>query len=264
MNSRISTVSGSVLRYPGGKTRAIKILDPFVPSGTTELCAPFVGGASFELHCAQNKKIHVYAYDSFEALINFWNYLKTTPQSLVKRIREFHPLSKSDFYHLRDTVLKSPNNLDRAAAFFAVNRSSFSGTTCSGGYSAESAEKRFTLSSIDKLLKIDLSNIEFVCADFEDAIARHPHTLLFLDPPYALEDGKSKLYGHSGNLHENFDHQRLFRVLQQHPKWILCYNNSPIIRKIYDGTNYRIHDDVKWSYGMSADKSSKEIVITRF
>ena len=40
----------SLLRYPGGKTRAIKYLDPFVPNGTKELCSPFFGGGSFEFH----------------------------------------------------------------------------------------------------------------------------------------------------------------------------------------------------------------------
>jgi site-specific DNA-adenine methylase len=34
----------SALRYPGGKTRAIKILDTYLLSDITELYSPFFGG----------------------------------------------------------------------------------------------------------------------------------------------------------------------------------------------------------------------------
>ena len=40
----------SLLRYPGGKTKAIKQLKEFIPVGTKEICSPFFGGGSFELY----------------------------------------------------------------------------------------------------------------------------------------------------------------------------------------------------------------------
>jgi DNA adenine methylase len=279
-NSKNSTTTtGSVLRFAGGKSKATLVLSPFVAQTVTEVVAPFVGGASFELFLAQARNIRVFAYDLFEPLINFWQCLKENPTKLVEQIKLLHPLNKENFYKLRQYCVSgsagSNNNAsasdvsnsnrqasasERAAAFFAVNRSSFSGTTCSGGYSAESAEKRFTASSIEKLLHIDLRNISFACADFEQSISKHPQSFLFLDPPYALEPKKSKLYGKSGDLHDKFDHARLLRVLQNHSApWLLCYNNSDSIKAMY--SQYTIHD-VKWSYSMSADKTSKEVVIT--
>lgn len=294
-NSKNSTTTtGSVLRFAGGKSKATLVLSPFVAQTVTEVVAPFVGGASFELFLAQSRNIRVFAYDLFEPLINFWQCLKENPTKLVEQIKLLHPLNKENFYKLRQycvsgssgsntnasatdainnsnrqasaSEVSEVNNSNRqasaqrAAAFFAVNRSSFSGTTCSGGYSAESAEKRFTASSIEKLLHIDLRNISFACADFEQSISKHPQSFLFLDPPYALEPKKSKLYGKSGDLHDKFDHARLLRVLQNHSApWLLCYNNSDSIKAMY--SQYTIHD-VKWSYSMSADKTSKEVVIT--
>lgn len=63
---------GSILRYPGGKSRAVKILNQFLPSDCKELISPFCGGLSFELYAAA-KNIHIYANDLFEPLINFGN-----------------------------------------------------------------------------------------------------------------------------------------------------------------------------------------------
>ena len=44
----------SPLRYPGVKSRAVKIISKYIPKGTTEICSPFFGGGSLELFCAQN------------------------------------------------------------------------------------------------------------------------------------------------------------------------------------------------------------------
>ena len=43
----------SPLRYPGGKSRAIKILMPFFPQDFDEFREPFFGGGSVGLYLAQ-------------------------------------------------------------------------------------------------------------------------------------------------------------------------------------------------------------------
>lgn len=146
----------------------------------------------------------------------------------------------------------------KAAAYFAVNRSSFSGGGLSAGYSREAAEKRFTLSSIEKLLNVNLENIYFQCMDFEQSILQHPNEFLFLDPPYKLEKSGNNLYGRKGDLHKNFDHQRLYNILKTRNNWLLCYNDCIEIRQLYK--DFKI-EKVEWSYSMSKDKASKEIVI---
>ena len=36
---------------------------------------------------------------------------------------------------------------------------------------------------------------------------------MFLDPPYYLENN-SKLYGNNGDMHEDFNHEKLFNILK--------------------------------------------------
>ena len=81
--------------------------------------------------------------------------------------------------------------------------------------------------------------------------------LLFLDPPYYLEN-KSKLYGNNGDMHENFDHKKLYNSIYNRKNWIMTYNNCTYIKDLYK--DFKIVE-TNWSYGMNKDKKSSEIVI---
>ena len=74
---------------------------------------------------------------------------------------------------------------------------------------------------------------------------------------YYLND-KSKLYGNNGDLHENFDHKKLFDILQTKHSWIMTYNDCSYIRNLYK--KYKIIE-VNWNYGMNKSKKSSEIII---
>ena len=71
----------SPLRYPGGKTRACKIIDnilteQFDITQYDTLCSPFFGGGSFEFYF-QNKYNHkLIVNDKFPPLYHFWKQVK--------------------------------------------------------------------------------------------------------------------------------------------------------------------------------------------
>ena len=242
----------SPLRYPGGKSRAVSVLREFIPIGTKTLVSPFLGGGSLELSCAADG-ITVYAADAFEPLVNFWDHAKDCPLLLTERVCSYHPLKRERFYALQKRIVAMENSLDRAAIFFVLNRSSFSGVTLSGGMSP--GHKRFTKSAIDRLRNFRASNLHFECADFADTLAKYPNDLLYLDPPYANGE---RLYGTQGDMHDGFDHEGLANLLRERTGWILSYNDHPDIRTMYDGFDMRTPD---WQYGMSNDKTSNELLI---
>ena len=109
--------------------------------------------------------------------------------------------------------------LEQATYFFILNRTSFSGSTLSGGFSQESSKKRFTQSSIQRVQNLSLENLQFFNMDFEpfleEVATGAENSFIFLDPPYFLE-GKSQLYGYKGNMHKTFEHERLHRSLANH------------------------------------------------
>ena len=69
---------------------------------------------------------------------------------------------------------------------------------------------------------------------------------------------KSKLYGHNGDLDNNFNHELLFNTIKSKNNWLLTYNNCSYIKNLYK--DYIILE-VNWRYGMNSNKQSSEIVI---
>jgi DNA adenine methylase len=242
----------SPLRYAGGKSRGIKDICKYISPDIKELCSPFFGGGSVEIACAQNN-IKVHGYDNFRPLVEFWQCLLDDPHRLVNIVRKYHPLARAKFYELQRTQNSFKTKWERAAVYYVINRSSFSGTTLSGGMSPN--HPRFTPSSIERLANFKVNGITVKVADFKDSIRRHKNTFLYLDPPYLTDQ---KLYGHNGSMHEGFDHKHLAGMLQEHKKWILSYNDSNEIRSLYNGFVFMTPS---WKYGMSSNKNSREVII---
>lgn len=247
-----SIIQKSPLRYPGGKSRAVKKILPFIPSDTTHLCSPFLGGGSVELACS-SLGITVYGYDSFEPLINFWHTLINDKQSMLDVIYRYYPLSKNIFYELQKNYYSNHDNVTMAGVFYILNRSSFSGTTLSGGMSP--GHPRFTESSIKTIMDFSINLFNVSTLDFSESIPKHPDMFLYLDPPYA--NGQI-LYGIKGDRHRDFDHEHLAFLLRRRDRWLLSYNDCPSIRKLYNGFRFVT---IKWTYGMGNVKQSNEVLI---
>lgn len=251
----------SPLRYPGGKSRAVKHIFQYIDQyfkdkSDREVCSPFFGGGSLEIFCVQNN-IRVYGYDIFRPLVDFWQCLSEDRIRLADMVEEYRPLEREQFYRLQQSQMHSKNKFERAVFFFVLNRTSFSGSTLSGGMASggNNDNPRFTESSIDRLREFELNNLIVKLADFKKSIAKHKDALLYLDPPYLIH---SKLYGTKGDLHKNFDHKSLADILKQRESWILSYNNSEEIHNMYSGYKILYPD---WKYGMSNDKTSREVLI---
>ena len=149
------------LRYPGGKSRAVTKMDPYFPDlrNYVEFREPFLGGGSVALYVTKkypNLKITV--NDLYEPLINFWVQLQQFGDELTDKIRQYkstHPEPDSArelFNNSKESV--NDGNLDvieRAAAFYIVNKCSFSGLTESSSFSAQASSNNFSMRGIEKL-----------------------------------------------------------------------------------------------------------------
>jgi DNA adenine methylase len=255
----------SPLRYPGGKTRACKIIDTIINDHFNlelfdTLISPFFGGGSFEFYFQNKYKYNLIVNDKFVPLYNFWKEVKFNKNELCRELRKINTVTKEDFTNYRKTILElNDNTLQQSIQYFIINRCSFSGATLSGGFSKEASTKRYTSSSIDRIESLDFSFIDIYNLDFEYFLNNNLNekSIIFADPPYYL-DKKSKLYGNNGDMHETFDHQKLFNLIKTKKNWIITYNNCEYIKDMYK--DYIIID-VNWSYGMNKSKTSSEIII---
>ncbi len=263
----MNIVNKSPLRYPGGKTRACKKLETIIKDNFdiinfSNIISPFFGGGSFEFYIQNNYNLNIIANDKFLPLYNFWTTCKINKKNLCQELKKnINMIDKKKFIELRTQIMDENDKLKQSIMYFIINRCSFSGCTLSGGFSLESSKKRFTKSSINRIENLDLTKFKIFNLDFEDFINinQNEKNLLFLDPPYYLE--KSTLYGNNGDMHESFDHDRLYNCLITKKNWIMTYNNCEYIKRLYK--DFKIIE-TSWSYGMNKSKKSSEIVIINF
>lgn len=261
----------SPLRYPGGKSRAIKMISKLIPE-FGEYREPFLGGGSVFLYLKQTfpqKKFWI--NDLYFELFKFWEVSQKNMPDLINQVniwkekynngRDLHNFLKENISDFGDT--------QRAAAFFIFNRITFSGTTLSGGYSEAAFKGRFTISSIERLNTISnvLNDTVITNLDYKDLVlAEGKDVFLFLDPPY-YSATKSALYGENGNLHKSFNHNEFAETMRKcDHKWLITYDDSEYIRDLFS-----FADIIPWSltYGMrnvneSSNQKGKEIFISNY
>ena len=245
----------TVLAYPGGKTRAVKqlraIREEHFP-GTRVLYSPCHGGMSFELACVDDG-MRVYANDMFPILSEFWQQVKADRQA-IEDVYMSEPIvrpGRERWNEMKDTLVNHADTLtpaQRAAYFLVLNKSSFSGQTLSSSYSTAAGTCVLRPGYLNRCG--DLEAVEFSNMSAMDWLPNVPvgdDTLIFADPPYYLAHRKRGLYGVSGDHHSNFDHTAFRDELVKHPRWMLTYNDTPLVRELYKG--YTILE-LTFHYGM--------------
>ena len=283
----------SPLRYPGGKSRALKFLAQFLPKDIDEFREPFFGGGSLGLYVAQNPQysgVKIYANDLNYELFCFWQSLQRDCAGLISGILELkHRFAegKELYKFILSRRSDELDELTRGIDFFILNRITFSGVVDSGGYSQKSYESRFTPSSVERLETTSkiLGNFAFFSSDYREFLCEESlqekflrgsienipkesdanqgkngdkksdekSVFLFLDPPY-FSASKSKLYGKKGILHTTFNHCELCEVLKSTKhKFLLTYDDSAFIRDLYKDFCLK-----EWSlqYGMNNFKQT--------
>ena len=239
----------SPLRYPGGKSRALKQILPLIPVNISEFREPFVGGGSvfFAIRSLFQNRIKSYWINDLNYdLYCFWKQARDYGSSLVDALIEKRSTATDgrtlfkELTQAKDELIQNRELLcefQRAVRFFVLNRITFSGVVDSGGYSQSAYEKRFTDSSIERVKNICpyLSEVKITNGDYTDALFQDgKDVFIFLDPPY-WKATESKLYGVRGRLHTAFDHVQFAEHMRKCPhKWLITYDDSPVIRDLFD------------------------------
>jgi len=205
------------LRYPGGKSRACTKMDPYFPDlrEYQEFREPFLGGGSVAIHVTKKyPHLDIWVNDLYEPLVNFWQQLQMFGNDLKDQLVDLKSTNNTPdkarvlFNDAKIAVNDNhQNNLERAVAFYIVNKCSFSGLTESSSFSQQASNSNFSLRGIEKLPEYSkiierwkITNYSYdYLFDYKDS------TFVYLDPPYDIKDN---LYGKKGSMHKGFDHDR--------------------------------------------------------
>lgn len=254
------------LRYPGGKSKAIRQIFAKFPRSFNAYREPFVGGGSVFIEVKKwQPNLPVWINDLNPEVYCFWKCAQSQLTEFTQTVRQIQQTCQDGrglFQELARADVNQLSELERAIRFFILNRITFSGTIEAGGYSNNAFEQRFTPSSIDRLSNLGqvLQGVKITNLDFREVVQAEGknegdnRTFIFLDPPY-LSTTKSKLYGKRGHYHSQFDHERFAEVLKTCPHdWLITYDDCPQVRD-----NFAFANLYEWElqYGMNNYKQGK-------
>jgi DNA adenine methylase Dam len=265
------------LRYPGGKSRATNKMDPYFPdlSNYQEYRESFLGGGSVAIYVTKKyPDLKIWVNDLYEPLFNFWVQLQSNGEKLqellVERKKKYNnpELAKKLFLQSKDIINLSEDNFYRAAAFYVVNKCSFSGLTESSSFSAQASVSNFSLNGIEKLSAYSklIKNWKITNQSYESLLDKSSNIFLYLDPPYDIKDS---LYGKKGSMHKGFDHDEFAKNCESSGNHMLIsYNSDQLVKNRFLNWNTAEYDltYTMRSVGdyMKEQKQRKELLIFNY
>ena len=264
------------LRYPGGKSKAIKTLAQWYPKVITEYREPFIGGGSIAIDITKaNPDIPVWVNDLYVPLYNFWVQLRDRGKELSERVRDEkqRTLDEGDpdkitekakeLFNRYKAEIDTYDNFEKAVAFFIMNKCSFSGLTENSTFSKTASNSNFSLVGADKLFQFSrlIKNWKITNIDYSEVMKAkgYADTFIFLDPPYDIKDF---LYGKDREMHKSFDHD-LFadHVSTCMHKFMITYNLNDRLLDLYKNYN-TMEWKLRYSMAHRGDKGTNENIKT--
>ena len=266
------------LRYPGGKSRACTKIGQFLPNMYTykEFREPFLGGGSVAIYLTKMyPSLSIWVNDLYEPLVNFWKEVQHSGEELYTTLSDLkikHPnpdSAKGLFLESKEIInSQDKSKLERAVAFYVVNKCSFSGLTESSSFSAQASDSNFSMRGIEKLTGYQeiIEDWKITNLSYEDLLTDWKDTFIYLDPPYDIKDN---LYGKSGEMHKKFDHDKFAKDCDDHTAdMMISYNSSQLIKNRFKDWN-AVEFDLTYtmrSVGdyMSDQQARKELLLLNY
>ncbi len=213
----------SPLRWPGGKTRAVKKLDAFFPAEFCSFTDPMVGGGSVSFFVSQKYDVPVWVNDTYTPLTNFWKAVAEDSEGLADQARELKETLKDPREHFG--VCKEAPEVP--INFYYLNRLSFSGLTEAGSFTPTSWDNHFNVSAFARLADAGavVKDWKITNKDYTECLTDHEDTFIYLDPPYDID---SNLYGKRGEIHKHFHHEGFQKVIGDLKAKVLVSYNAEV------------------------------------
>ena len=214
-------------------------------SDSKEYREPFLGGGSVAIHITKKyPHLDVWVNDLYTPLYTFWKVLQDDGYRLHKRLQELkskYPsrgTAKDLFLQSKDYLTQGGQEpLWTAAAFYVVNKCSFSGLTEASSFSPQASDNNFSMRGIDKLPGYSqiIKNWKITNLSYEEMLTDDREVFTYLDPPYDIKDN---LYGRKGSMHKRFDHDKFAADCDRFvgPQ-LISYNSDQLVRDRFEGWN---------------------------
>ena len=234
-------------RWAGAKNKLLpnimEYLNPIL-ANNTNFCEPFVGGACVALQVAKSyPAMQIHMADKDFGLASFWKIVSNNDNAqLLSMLKMMEARPTLDlFYKLKETITDDPIIMAYRVLF--LNRTAFSGIISSGPIGGKDQKSKWKIDCRYNYSKLKtkilnchsiLKNRTIVeCCDFRNfEPLKSNNYAAYIDPPYVKAG--SILYDH---FMLEQDHKDLAQLLIDKDKWVLSYDDHPLIRELYKNCN---------------------------
>jgi DNA adenine methylase len=216
-----------VIKWSGSKRKLAKFIVPHIPDSGTYF-EPFIGGGSILGAIGPRKS---YAGDVIPELIDLWNAIKTSPDSLSRKYeKHWHGLQSQGhtyYYEVRESF----NRMRKPEDLLFLSRTCVNGLirfNTSGNFNNSLHHTRpgihpTTLSEIILQWSELVSKTNFVATDYKKLLTKaKAGDIVYLDPPYMGNKGRYQKI--------DFDFDELWATLEDLNKkkilWILSLDGK--------------------------------------
>lgn len=187
------------------------------------------------------------------------------PQFL--EVLRFQLTTRAEFCRLSDTDPNTLTDLERAARFLYLQRTTFGGKVSGRAFGvSKDRPGRFNLTTLEPMLEdlhARMAGVVIECLDYANFITRYdgPKTLFYLDPPYW---GCENDYGK-----ELFDRKEFDRMADQlsriQGRFLMSINDVPEIRETFAAFQ-RTEVATTYTIGVQSNSSGRaaELLISNF
>jgi DNA adenine methylase len=210
-----------------------------------EFREPFLGGGSVAIYITKKyPSIDIWVNDLYEPLVNFWQQLQMFGDDLKNELNGLKlayctpELARELFLKSKEQINdESETNLNRAVAFYIVNKCSFSGLTESSSFSPQASNSNFSLRGIEKLPEYSklIANWRITNYSYDYLMDGNKGAFMYLDPPYDIKDN---LYGNKGSMHKRFDHDKFAADCDANDMdMLVSYNSDQLVKDRFKNWN---------------------------
>lgn len=246
--------------YIGGKRNLARRLVTMIGDVPHQLYAePFVGMGGIFLRRTSRPKAEV-INDWSRDVSNFYRILQVHYVQFLDMLR-FQITTRAEFERLCAVDPDTLTDLQRAARFLYLQRTSFGGKVKGRVFGVDFTGSRFDVTKLGPILEdlhTRMSGVTIERLPWAKFMARYdrPGTLFYLDPPYF---GCETDYG--DDMFGRAEFEQMAEVLGQlKGRFILSINDRPEVRRIFSRFNFA-EADVTYTVS-GAPTAAKELIIT--
>tara|TARA_R100000008_G_scaffold43790_1_gene25405 strand:- start:2617 stop:3381 length:765 start_codon:yes stop_codon:yes gene_type:complete len=222
------------LRFPNDASKITHIVSDIISGSTKDIVSPFFAGGGLETGLL-NYAFKIKAYTDFKDLFDFWNCLLKDSEAIFQSAKHLLSIDEDMLYLMQKNLSDNNEPFTKAAMFFAINRSTVTGTVSHGRM--QKYHPHFNEYSLQVLRNFNTKNLKvFYEQDYANTISSTDGLLLCCPPPYKPMIGLT----HATLTHpENniIDHSILRELLALKNKWILFLNYHDDLVKMYKQNN---------------------------